>query len=639
MILPTNLTAEEIYGAAAAAGARPDPLLTISQWADRYRWLSQRASAEHGRWRTERTPYLREIMDCLSPMSPIERTVFMKGAQIGGTECGNNWMGYIIHQAPGPMMSVQPTVEMAKRNSKQRIDPLIEESEVLRKLVRDPRSRDSGNTVLSKDFPGGVLVMTGANSAVGLRSMAARYLFLDEVDAYPGDVEGEGDPITLAMARTRTFARRKVFLVSTPKITGMSRIESAYEESDQRKYWVPCPTCREFQILKFAQLRWPKGDPQSAVYICEHCGQEIRNHQKQSMLAGGEWRAGAKGDGRTAGFHISSLYSPVGWFSWGDAAKQFEQAQKNPALLQVFVNTVLGETWTLLGEAPEWQKLYDRREDYKVGLVPRGGLFLTAGADVQKDRIEVEIAAWGRGKESWSVDYRVFEGDTSRAAVWEKLTGLLNESFTTESGLELPIMQLAVDSGFATIEVYQWARRQGGRVLVIKGDSRTPSLIGSASPVEVGPMGAKLKRGVRVWPVNSGMAKEELYRWLRQDRPTDEDVAKGIPFPSGYCHFPRYSEEYFKQITAEQLVTKIVKGYRRHEWQKMRERNEALDCRVYARAAAGRVGIDRFQEKHWTDLERRVGAPPVQDVKQPPQQQRTDGRQTARNRVRFRMDL
>jgi phage terminase large subunit GpA-like protein len=639
MILPTNLTAEEIYGAAAAAGARPDPLLTISQWADRYRWLSQRASAEHGRWRTERTPYLREIMDCLSPMSPIERTVFMKGAQIGGTECGNNWMGYIIHQAPGPMMAVQPTVEMAKRNSKQRIDPLIEESEVLRKLVRDPRSRDSGNTVLSKDFPGGVLVMTGANSAVGLRSMAARYLFLDEVDAYPGDVEGEGDPITLAMARTRTFARRKVLLVSTPKITGMSRIEAAYEESDQRKYWVPCPTCREFQILKFAQLRWPKGDPQSAVYICEHCGQEIRNHQKQSMLARGEWRAGAKGDGRTAGFHISSLYSPVGWFSWGDAAKQFEQAQKNPALLQVFVNTVLGETWTLLGEAPEWQKLYDRREDYKVGLVPRGGLFLTAGADVQKDRIEVEIAAWGRGKESWSVDYRVFEGDTSRAAVWEKLTGLLNESFTTESGLELPIMQLAVDSGFATIEVYQWARRQGGRVLVIKGDSRTPSLIGSASPVEVGPMGAKLKRGVRVWPVNSGMAKEELYRWLRQDRPTDEDVAKGIPFPSGYCHFPRYSEEYFKQITAEQLVTKIVKGYRRHEWQKMRERNEALDCRVYARAAAGRVGIDRFQEKHWADLERRVGAPPVQDVKQPPQQQRTDGRQTARNRVRFRMDL
>jgi len=220
-------TADELYGAAARAGARPDPLLTISQWADKYRFLSQRASAEHGQWRTERTPYLREIMDCLSPSSMIERVVFMKGAQIGGTECGNNWIGYVIHQAPGPMMAVQPTVEMAKRNSKQRIDPLIEESDVLRAIVQSPRARDSGNTVLSKEFAGGVLVMTGANSAVGLRSMAARYLFLDEVDAYPGDVEGEGDPINLAMARTRTFARRKVFICSTPKITGMSRVEAA----------------------------------------------------------------------------------------------------------------------------------------------------------------------------------------------------------------------------------------------------------------------------------------------------------------------------------------------------------------------------------------------------------------------------
>src|SRR5512146_2820506 len=283
-------TPEQIYASAAAAGARPDPLLTISQWADKYRTLSQRASSEPGQWRTDRTPYLREIMDCLSPSSHIERVVFMKGAQIGGTECGNNWIGYVIHQAQGPMMAVQPTVEMAKRNSKQRIDPLIEESEILRTLVRDPRSRDSGNTVLAKEFPGGVLVMTGANSAVGLRSMAARYLFLDEVDGYPGDVDGEGDPINLAMARTRTFARRKVFLVSTPKITGMSRIEAAFEESDKRFYAVPCPTCREFQVLKFPQLRWPKGQPEKAVYVCEHCGQEIQNHQKQWMLPRGAWR-------------------------------------------------------------------------------------------------------------------------------------------------------------------------------------------------------------------------------------------------------------------------------------------------------------------------------------------------------------
>lgn len=596
-------TTEQIYAASAAAGARPEALLTISQWADKYRTLSQRASAEPGPWRTDRTPYLREIMDCLSPSSPIERVVFMKGAQVGGTECGNNWIGYIIHQAPGPMMAVQPTVEMAKRNSKQRIDPLIDESKVLRAIVQVPRSRDSGNTILSKEFPGGVLVMTGANSAVGLRSMAARYLFLDEVDAYPGDVEGEGDPVNLAMARTRTFARRKVLMVSTPKITGLSRIEAAFEESDQRRFWVPCPACQQYQVLKMAQLRWPKHRPEQAAYGCEHCGREIHNHEKHGMLARGQWRASAAGDGKTAGFHLSSLYSPVGWLSWGDVARQFEQAQKNPALLQVFVNTALGETWTQLGEAPDWQRLYDRREDYRIGIVPPGGLLLTAGADVQKDRIEVEIVAWGRGNQSWSVDYRVLEGDTSRPPVWEMLTALLHQSFPTASGAHLSIRQLAVDSGFAATEVYQWARRQSNRVLVIKGDARTPALLGPASPVEVGPYGKRIRNGVRVWPVNSGMAKEELYRWLRLERPTDEDIAQGIAFPPGYCHFPKYSEEYFKQLTAEQLVTKVVKGYRRQEWQKMRERNEALDCRVYARAAASRIGVDRFTEQHWVNLE------------------------------------
>ena len=624
MTLPTP-TAEEIYAASAAAGARPDPLLKISQWADKYRTLSQRASAEPGPWRTDRTPYLREIMDCLSPASSVERTVFMKGAQIGGTEAGNNWIGYVIHQAPGPMMAVQPTVEMAKRNSKQRLDPLIEESEVLRALVSDPRSRDSGNTILAKEFPGGVLVMTGANSAVGLRSMAARYLFLDEIDGYPGDVEGEGDPVNLATARTRTFARRKIFMCSTPKITGSSRIEAAFDESDQRYYWVPCPVCREFQTLKFPQLRWPKGQPEKAVYICEHCGQEIQNHQKQSMLARGEWRPSAAGDGKTAGFHLSSLYSPVGWFSWADAAKQFVQAQKNPALLQVFVNTVLGQTWALQGEAPEWQRLYDRREDYPIGTVPRGGLFLTAGVDIQKDRIEVEVVAWGRGKESWSVTYEVLEGQTAEGAVWQKLTRLLETHYPTEDGAALPVVMFAIDSGYATSEVYAWARRYGGqRAVVIKGDSRAAAPISAPSPIEVGPQGQRVRWGIRIWPVNGGMIKEELYRWLRLDRPTEES---GEPFPPGYCHFPKYSEEYFKQLTAEQLVTRVVKGYRRPEWQKTRDRNEAVDARTYARAAAAVLGMDRFNEVAWQQLERRMAEmvwkagqgtrPPAQQPQQP----------------------
>ncbi|MGE3703394.1 MAG: phage terminase large subunit family protein, partial [Hyphomicrobiaceae bacterium] len=223
-------------------GLTPDPLLTVSEWADQHRFLSPRASAEPGRYRTDRTPYMRAIMDALSPSHPARRILFMKAAQVGATEAGNNWIGYVIHHAPGPMLSVQPTVELAKRFSRQRLEPLIAESPALRERVRPARARDAGNTVLSKEFPAGLLVITGANSAVGLRSMPARYLFLDEVDAYPPSADEEGDPVALAEARTRTFSwRSKAFLASTPTIQGFSRIEREYEASDQRRFFVPCP--------------------------------------------------------------------------------------------------------------------------------------------------------------------------------------------------------------------------------------------------------------------------------------------------------------------------------------------------------------------------------------------------------------
>ena len=269
-------------------GLTPDPPMTVAEWADSYRILSGRAAAEAGRYRTSRTPYMREIMENLSPSSPVERVVFMKAAQTGATEAGNNFIGFVIHQAPGPILAVQPTVELAKRNSQQRIDPLIEESAELRKIVAPARSRDSGNTVLAKRFPGGQLVLTGANSATGLRSMPARYVFLDEVDAYPGDVDGEGDPIALAEARTATFGhRKKLFLVSTPTIKGLSRIEREYEASDQRRFFVPCPHCGAMQWLQFERLRWEKGKPETALYTCEACDQPISEAAKTEMLAKG----------------------------------------------------------------------------------------------------------------------------------------------------------------------------------------------------------------------------------------------------------------------------------------------------------------------------------------------------------------
>ena len=316
---------------------------------------------------------------------------------------------------------------------------------MLRKLVADARSRDSANTILAKEFPGGLLVMTGANSAVGLRSMAATYLFLDEVDAYPGDVDGEGDPVNLALARTRTFARRKIFMVSTPKLAGHSRIEAAFEESDQRRFWVPCPHCDAYQTLKFAQVKWPEGLPNRAVYHCENCNAAIENYQKATMLERGEWRAQAPGDGRTAGFHLSSLYSPVGWFSWNDAAAMFVSAQNSPERLQVCVNTIFGETWREIGEAPDWKRLYDRRDQTRRdGMLPNEVFLLTAGVDIQRDRVEVQIVGWGRRRRAWLIDYRVFEGDPARQEIWQQVDSLLAESFSHPAGPRLLIRKLAI---------------------------------------------------------------------------------------------------------------------------------------------------------------------------------------------------
>ncbi|GFR06860.1 phage tail protein [Trichonephila clavata] len=372
-----------IYSSSFYTGLKPDPPLKVSEWADKNRQLSTIASSEPGKWRTKRTPYLKEIMDSLSSSSPAEKVVFMKGAQIGGTEAGNNWIGYVIDQTPGPMLVVQPTVEMGKRWSKGRFAPLIESTPCLKDKVKDPRSRDS-----------------------------------DEIDAYPGDSGGEGDPVLLSIARTNTFTRRKIFLVSTPTVHGISRIEREFESSDKCYFFVPCPHCDHYQVLKWPQIKWQDKNPATAHYVCIECNGKIENHQKTEMLARGEWRAtreeGKKEakEGAKKGFHLSSLYSPVGWYSWKQAVEDYLHAKENEQLLKVWINTTLGETWVDKGEVPDWKQLFERRENFPIGMVPKGGkIVLTAGVDVQKDRLEAEIVAWGRNRESWSIDYQVFEGD------------------------------------------------------------------------------------------------------------------------------------------------------------------------------------------------------------------------------------
>ena len=584
-------------------GLRPQKIMNVSEWADNYRFLSSTASSEPGRWRTARTPYLKEIMDLLSAHNPCEEIVFMKGAQVGATEAGNNFIGYIMDISPGPTLMVMPTDETVKRNSKIRIAPMIESTPVLQTKVATAKSRDGDNTTFTKSFPGGVLVMTGANSAVGLRSLPIRNLILDEIDGYPDDISGEGSPIELARARTRTFSRRKIFMISTPTVDGASAIQREFEATEQKRFHVPCPHCGALQFLKWERIRWEHGDPDSAHYVCEHCDEVIEERQKTAMLDAGKWIASAPDNSsdKKVGYHLSSLYSPLGWYSWADAVRDFEAAKNDQNKTKAFVNTVLGECYTEKGEAPPWESVYNRREPYKVNAPSSEVVFLTAGVDVQKDRIEVEIVGWCKGKRTYSIDYRVLVGETNDTKVWDKLAEIVGETWTREDGAEMQLRLMAVDTGYNTTEVYNFCRRfDVTKVIPVKGSDTLGVIVSAPRALDVNRAGKKIGR-MKVWSVGVSLLKTELYGWLRLER--DEDGTA----PNGYCHFPQYEPTYFRGITAEQLEFKVVRGFRKFQWVKKYERNEPLDLRVYARAAAAVVGIDRLTDEQLEQMSRSYG--------------------------------
>lgn len=581
--------------------------LTVSQWADAHRVLSGKASAEPGPWRTDRTPYLKEVMDCLSTTSTVQRVVLMAGAQLGKTEGGANWLGYVIDHAPGPMLMVQPTVDMAKRLSKQRLESLISETPVLREKIAPARSRDSGNTMFSKEFPGGMMILTGANSATGLRSTPCRYIFLDEVDAFPSDVDGEGDPVTLAERRSTTFSRRKIFMTSTPTVKDFSRIESEYLLSDQRRFFVPAPCCGAMQWLKWPQMKWDDNEPSSVRYKCEACGELFNESHKTRMLTAGEWRATAPGDSKTAGFHISSLYSPLGWKSWEEVVEDFLRSKGDAPRLKTWVNTVLGETWEEdYASKVSADALLQRCEPYASGQLPEGALAVTIGVDVQGgggsagDRLAVSVWAWGREEEGWLIDHQEIFGDPCRPEVWKQLDVLVLHQWEHASGGKLRADVVCVDSGgHATAEVYQYAReRAGSGVIAIKGQSqRGKAPIGKASKVDINAQGRTLKRGAQVFPVGGDTIKTTLFGRLKHNEPGP-----------GFLHFhAQTGSEYFEQLTAEKQALRYVKGFPVREWvKKPSARNEALDCLVYAYAAVHRLYQRYDRRTIWDQLEKRL---------------------------------
>jgi phage terminase large subunit GpA-like protein len=537
-------------------------------WADQNRRLSSEASAEAGEWRTDRAPYQRAILDALTPNSPYERVVFMSSSQVGKTECLNSFVGYIIDRDPGPVLIVLPRVEDGEAWSKDRLAPMLRDTPCLRGKVADVRSRDSDNRILHKKFAGGSLSIAGANSPAGLAMRPIRYVLLDEVDRYPASAGTEGDPVSLAVKRSATWWNRKVLLVSTPTVKGASRIESWWLKSNRSSFWVPCPQCGKFQILIWTNVEWPEGQPEQAQYRCEHCGVLIPSHRKSWMLARGEWRA-ANPKGRVAGFWINQLYSP--WKEWSETAVEFLEAKAGgPETLRAFINTALGELWDDEAETSvDMAMLLERRENFGPRL-PAGVCVLTAGVDVQWDRVELDLVGWGRGEESWSIEYRVFPGDPSAPDVWRTLDEFLSRQWSHEYGLSLPVAACSVDSGFHTQAVYDFCRtRYQRRVLAVKGKS-------GALPVWPRKPTRNTLNKTPLWIVGVDSAKSVIYGRLKIEQPGP-----------GYSHFPKErDQEWFEQLLSETLVTTYSRGTPVREWRRKKgARAEVLDARVYAYAA------------------------------------------------------
>ena len=545
---------------------RPPTQLKISEWADEFRYLSPESSAVSGKYRTDYAPYQKEIMDSFNDPN-IERIVWMKSAQVGATEILNNVVGYYIHMQPSPILVMQPTLQMAQAYSKEKLANMLRDTPVLRARLNEVKSKDSSNTVLSKKFIGGTtLNMVGSNSAASVSSRAVRILCVDEVDRMEASVGSEGDPILLASKRTQTFFNRKIYLCSTPTIQGLSRIEAAFEESDKRYYYVPCPECNKMQTLKWSNVIWEEDQPETAIYSCEN-GCVIEESKKYWMLKHGEWKA-TKETGKTAGFHLNELYSVFS--TWASMAENFLEAKKQPEMLKTFINTSLGETWQPEPEeAVEAAGLLGRRESYDEQTIPDEALVLTCGVDVQKNRLECQVVAFSHNYEMWVVEYKILYGSTGQQDVWNQLDKYLLTRFKTHSGRVMNIACTTIDSGFQTQMVYAFTKnKKGRRIFAVKGQSQSGKTV-VGRPSKVG------KENNTLYPVGSDSAKEVIYSRLAAE------------YGYSTLHFPStVDEEYFNQLTAEQRFVKFIKGRKTLYWKQIRERNEALDTICYALAAA-----------------------------------------------------
>ncbi|TCP73419.1 phage terminase large subunit GpA-like protein [Pseudomonas putida] len=595
----------EVYREAYCRGLKPDPDLWVDEWSDEYMRIPRdTGAAEPGKYRTARTPYAREPMRCLSPAHPCKRVVTKVASQLMKTQIALNWIGALIHMAPSNILTLLPSLGLAKRVSS-RIGKTIDATPELKARVAANRSRDARNTMDTKEFEGGTLFATTAGSAANLSELSARYIYGDEVDRWDVDVDQEGDPIKLAEARGSTFGRNaKFYFSSSPLIKGASRIDDLFMMGDQRHFYVPCPTCGHMQVLSWDRLLYSP-DFSTVHYQCagSDCDVLIEEHYKSEMLAKGEWRAHAKGDGETVSFQLNALYAPLGWHSWTMLAREFEEAKRaqdrgDLEPMQVFYNTRLAEVWDSAIEQTKAEVLQARalQEDYVLGTLPVGALALTASVDVQANRLELMVMAWGAGMERWVVDHQVIPGDPADERTWALLDDRLKIRYRHPCGVSLAILASGIDSGgHHTHEVYQFTRvRRWRNVFALKGASKPgrPVIAQRPSQVDVTWKGQTERNGAELWIVGTDTAKDWIYnRYTFEKGPGALHFAKDLP------------DEFFQQCVAERKIARYVKGYKRIEWVKSKaERNEALDLMVYNLAMANFLGLHRYGEQDWDKL-------------------------------------
>ena len=565
---------------------KPPPDLTLSEWADKFRRLSAGSSAEPGRWRTSKAPYQKEIMDAITDIS-IRKVVIMSAAQVGKTDAMVlNPIGYYVHYDPSPIMVIQPTIDMAEKFSKEKLSPMIRDTPVIAERINE-KSRNSGNTIMQKIFPGGFVTIAGANSPTGLRSHTVRILLADEIDGYPASAGSEGDPLMLATKRQTTYWNKKQVSISTPTIKGASRIEVEYEHSSKGEWNTPCPCCGELQPLVWSGVVFDKDDLTEINYVCSKCGVISSEAEWKEKFIDGKF-VHEDPENPVKGFHLNTLASTL--TTWREVVEKFlvanEEVKKgNVELMKVWTNTEMGQTWEEDGETIEDEELIKRRENYNCEI-PADVLYLTAGVDTQDDRFEVEVVGWGPEYESWGIKFAALYGDTGNMQdpVWDNLDAFLSQSFEKPDGSKLKIIVTCMDSGgHRTNQVYKFCKaRFNRRIFAIKGSNDS-----AAAYIQKPTKNNREQAYLFTIGVDTGKS------WLMDRLKLSE------PGP-GFCHFPRedgrgYDEKYFKGLTSEKKVMRYKMGRPYFAWELKdkgeHKRNEALDCRNYATAAIEISGL------------------------------------------------